>query len=278
MDLEINQNGTISTLSQFGVYNIEIQESSPELEMESRTVEGRSGRIFDNANFRKKEIDVKGRIKVPSISSFYEKQDFLNGFFLSRVPYFIRKLVPEQDELYNFELPGKTSGDFNEKKRKLIPWKYRHEVLSTKEIIFSFKGRFTGGLVYDLQIHFETVNLPFGQSDARDVLLSGGKIPYNGTETLSQLEVPFRIEFVSDGGQNAFYFRLNNHNFMFNQASNLESGTKITVFGHEVIMNGENANEKTNYEFFELHPFIENAYQTNFRGKIRILGLVDLFK
>lgn len=278
MDLEINQNGTISTLSQFGVYNIEIQESSPELEMESRTVKGRSGRIFDNANFKKKEIDVKGRIKVPSISSFYEKQDFLNGFFLSRVPYFIRKLVPEQDELYGFELPGNTSGDFNDKKRKLIPWKYRHEVLTTKEINFSFKGRFTGGLVYDLQIHFETVNLPFGQSDARDVLLSGGKIPYNGTETLSQLEVPFRIEFTSDGGQNAFYFRLNNHNFIFNQASNLESGTKITVFGHEVIMDGENANEKTNYEFFELHPFIENAYQTNFRGRIRILGLVDLFK
>ena len=278
MDLEINQNGAISMLSQFGVYNIEIQETSPELEMESRTVRGRSGRIFDSANFKKKEIDVKGRIKVPSLSSLYEKQDFLNGFFLSRIPYFIRKLVPKQDELYSFELPGNTVGDFSEKKQELIPWKYKHEVLATKELSFSFKGRFSGGLVYDLVIHFETVNLPFGQSDARDVALSGGKIPYNGTETLSQLEVPFRVEFVSDGGQNAFYFRLNNHNFMFNQATNLEKGTKITVFGHEVLMNGENANEKTNYEFFELHPFIENTYRTNFKGSIRILGLVDLFK
>ncbi|MBF0699681.1 phage tail domain-containing protein [Streptococcus danieliae] len=278
MDLEINQRGRVSTLSQFGIYNIEIQESSPELDMETRTVKGRSGRIFDNANFKKKEIEVRGRIKVPSISSFYEKQDFLNGFFLSRTPYFIRKLVPEQDELYRFELPGSSSGDFAEKHREYLPWKYRHEVLVTKEINFSFKGRFTGGLVYDLHIHFETANLPFGQSDPRDVVLSGGKIPYHGTEILSQLEVPFRVEFVSSGGQNAFYFRLNNHNFMFNQASDLEDGAKITVFGHEVVMNGENANEKGNYEFFELYPFDENVYQTDFKGRIRILGLVDLFK
>lgn len=278
MDLEINQNGTISTLSQFGVYNIEIQESSPELEIETRDVKGRSGLIFDRATFKKKIIEVRGRLKVPSLNAFYEKRDYLNGFLISELPYHITKMLPEDEELYDYELPGATEGDFSSRKKKHVPWKYYHEVLLSKEISFSFKGRFSGGLLYDLSLTFETVNLPYGKSKERNVSVSGGSIEYNGTALLSQLEVPFKFEFISDGNQNNFYFELNARRFQFNQATNLERNDKVVVSGHEVTLNGVNANEKTNYQYFELLPFGRNAYKTDFIGKIRIIGMLDLYK
>ena len=61
------------------------------------------------------------------------------------------------------------------------------------KIDYSFIGKSAAGLKYNISFELVTAELPFGETAPRDIVLSGGVIPYKGTAALSQLEVPYVV-------------------------------------------------------------------------------------
>ena len=85
MDLLITHANAETKLSQLGIYNIKIDDSTPSVEVDRRTVKGRSGYIHDGVTLRQKTIKVSGRLAVASLSAFMEKQDELAGWLYGQI-------------------------------------------------------------------------------------------------------------------------------------------------------------------------------------------------
>lgn len=280
MDLLINKEGLAIRLSQLGLYNIAISESSPALELDSRKVRGRSGKILADAVFVEKTIRVSARLSCISIEEFEAKKDSLNALLMDDEAFFITKMVPVKDDLYNFELPGHTTGDIAVSELPHKAWHYRYQVLSEDGCSYSFIGKSSAGLKYDVSMSFVTTGLPFGQTVPRELTVTNKLIPYNGTAKLSQLDWPFEVELVSAGGQSSFYFEIDGRRFTFEQASNLTLGDKFKLKGIETILNGQSVTAKTNHEYFVIKPSAGKQSQiiTNFNGTIKLLNFVELYK
>lgn len=208
MDLLITHANTETKLSQLGIYNIKIADSTPSVEVDRRTVKGRNGYIHDGITLRQKVIKVTGRLAVASLSTFMEKQDELSGWLYGDEPYFVTKMHPVQDDLYGFELPGAKTGDLNLLDIPHTAWKYRYKVHISNEIDYDFIGKSATGLKYNISFELVTAEMPFGETVPRDIVLAGGIIPYKGTATLSQLEVPYVVELTASTSQTNFFWKL----------------------------------------------------------------------
>lgn len=287
MDLLITHANAETKLSQLGIYNITIDDSSPSIEVDRRTVKGRSGYIHDGITLRQKLIKVTGRLAVASLSAFMEKQDELAGWLYGDEPYFVTKMHPTQDDLYEFELPGAKNGDLNLLDIPHTAWKYRYKVHINNEIEYSFIGKSQAGLKYDVSFELATAELPFGETKPTDITLSGGTIPYNGTAALNQLETPYTVELVSSAIQNSFFLEIDGRRWSYvHTETAIQAGQKLLLSGVEstlykgVATSDLNINNRTNYEYFVIRPNPQKQvrYSTNFRGTIRILGFKELYK
>lgn len=285
MDLLITKPNQSSRLSQFGFYNISINDSSASLSLDKRTVRGRNGTIYDGMTYTRKEITVSARVAVDSIQAYMQLEDDIRGLLLDSEPYFITKMRPKVENLYDFEQPGQNSGDLDLQNAEHVPWHYRHKVTADKPI-FSFIGKTAQGLKYDFSVSFETAEMPFGETIPTDTTLRDGTIPYSGNATFSQLEYPYAVVLTASGGQNSFYLVIDGRRFSFSQESPIETGTVITITGNGTTIKGANASlttnatDKTNYEFFELKPNLNKqiAYTTNFKGSIIIRGFKEIYR
>ena len=287
MDLLITHANAETKLSQLGIYNITIADSSLSIEVDRRTVKGRSGYIHDGITLRQKLIKVTGRLAVASLSAFMEKQDELAGWLYGDEPYFVTKMHPTQDNLYEFELPGAKNGDLNLLDIPHTAWKYRYKVHINNEIEYSFIGKSQAGLKYDVSFELATAELPFGETKPTDITLSGGTIPYNGTAALNQLETPYTIELASSATQNSFFLEIDGRRWSYvHTETAIQAGQKLLLSGVEstlykgVATSDLNINNRTNYEYFVIRPNPQKQvrYSTNFRGTIRILGFKELYK
>ena len=66
MDLLIEKDGQSRKLSELGLYNVAVDDSSPAVDISTRTVKGRNGRIFDGLTYNEKVIEVRARLSVPT--------------------------------------------------------------------------------------------------------------------------------------------------------------------------------------------------------------------
>ncbi|MCK1211106.1 hypothetical protein MXZ81_05830 [Streptococcus uberis] len=107
MDLLVQKSDQSFKFSEIGLRIIDIDDSSASLEVDSRTVKGRSGKIFAGSRFGTKKIKVSGRFTVPSIQLFMDKKDIVNGLLVDSEPFYITKMYPTNENIYDFELPGK---------------------------------------------------------------------------------------------------------------------------------------------------------------------------
>ncbi|MGT2623933.1 phage tail domain-containing protein [Streptococcus thoraltensis] len=280
MDLLIEKGSEIVKLSEFGFYHIAIAESSPSTGLSRRNVKGRNGFIFDGVTFNEKTISVSARIAVENLRAYYQKIDALRGFLYGETPFYITKIVPTNTDLYDFELPGQKEGDFLDQKVVLTKWHYRHKVVVDGDISFSFMGKSSQGLKYNVSFKFTTVELPYGETIPKTITLSGGTIPYAGTAKLSQLEWPFIVEMISSGNQAGFYLEIDGRRFTYTQVGDLNSGDTFKLTGIETRKNGSVVNNKTNYAYFELTPKRNGTlkYETNFNGTIKLLNFVELYQ
>ena len=279
MDLLIEKGTTSVKLSEYGFYNIAIEESAPEISIDHRSVTGRNGAVFGGATFTTKQIKVTGRVSVATIQDFFAKQDDVNGLLLSDEPFYITKMYPNNADFYNFQTPGQTTGELNIAGQPHTPWHYRWKVTSSNPA-FEFVGNSGQGLKYDFSVTFTTAEMPFGETRPKDITLSGGNFQYRGTANLSQLEVPFVVELTSTGGQSNFYLEIGKRRFEYTQSGNINSGDVFKITGIGTTKNLVNVNAKTNYGYFVIEPTPTKTvtYKTNFNGAIKILGFKELYK
>ena len=279
MDLLITKGTTSVKLSDYGFYNIDIDDSAPEVSLDKRAVSGRNGTVFGGATFTAKQIKVTGRVSVATIQDFMAKKDDVNGLLLDDEPFYITKMYPNNADLYNYQKPGQTTGDLDLIGQAHTAWHYRWKVTAS-EPTFSFVGNPGQGLKYDFSVVFTTSEMPYGETKAKDITLSGGNFTYAGTAKLSQLELPFVVELTSTGGQSSFYLEIGKRRFEYTQSGNINSGDAFKITGIGTTKNQVNVNAKTNYGYFVIEPTPTKTvtYKTNFNGAIKIVGFKELYK
>ena len=279
MDLLITKGTTSVKLSEYGFYNIDIEDSAPEISLDKRSVSGRNGTVFGGATFTDKQIKVTGRVSVATIQDFMAKKDDINGLLLDDEPFYITKMYPNNADFYNYQTPGQTMGDWDFIRQAHTAWHYRWKVTAS-EPAFSFVGNSGQGLKYDFSVVFTTAEMPYGETESKDLTLSGGSFTYAGTAKLSQLELPFVIELTSTGGQSSFYLEIGKRRFEYTQSGNINSGDVFKITGIGTTKNLVNVNAKTNYGYFVIEPTPTKTitYKTNFNGTIKILGFKELYK
>lgn len=280
MDLLIEKGNSSFRFSDLDLRVTAVDDSVPAMSIDSRTVTGRNGFIFAGASFTQKTIKVSGRLVASGIRAFMLKKDKVNGLLLDSEPFYLTKMVPTQEEFYQFELPGERTGDLNILHQRHEPWHYRYKVLLSGDVDWSFIGRSSEGVKYNFSMEFTTVELPFGETEASDVLVQGNSIVYRGTAPFSQLEKPWLVELTASGGQNSFYLEIGRRRFEYQHSAPLASGDVLTISGIETKLNRVNVTNRTNYAYFVLEPSANELIRiaTNFRGTIKLVGFMELYK
>lgn len=285
MDLLIEKDGQIRRLSDLGLYNITVDDSSPAVDISTRTVKGRNGRIFDGLTYTEKTIEVKARLTVPTMEDFFDKKDELNRYVLGDDGFYITKMLPTQDYFYGFELPGQTTGELDIRTRPHRVWKYRYKVVNNGSVEYEFIGKSSAGLKYNVSFGFVTAELPYGETIPKNITLSADTFDYGGTAILSQLEVPFIVELTANDQQTNFFLIIDGRRFTYQHAETpIRSGQKLLLRGIETVLadgtNETNVNNRTNFEYFVIRPKINGkiSWLTNFRGTIKIIGFKELYK
>jgi phage-related protein len=285
MDLLIEKDGQARRLSELGLYNIAVDDSSPAVDISTRTVKGRNGRIFDGLTYTEKTIEVKARLTVPTMEAFFDKKDELNRYVLGDDGFYITKMHPERDDLYEFELAGQTTGELNLGTTPHRAWKYRYKVVNNGSVEYEFIGKSSVGLKYNVSFGFVTSELPYGETVPKDIILSTNSFDYAGTATLSQLEVPFIVELTANAQQTNFFLEIDGRRFTYNHAQTpIQSGDKLKLKGIETQLftgsTGNNVNNRTNFEYFVIKPKANKKipWSSNFKGTIKIIGFKELYK
>lgn len=279
MDLLITKGTTSVKLSDYGFYNIDIDDSAPEISFDKRSVAGRNGTVFGGATFTAKVIKATGRVAVANVQGFLSMKDDIFGLLLDDEPFYITKMYPDSIDFYDYQVPGQTAGDLDLVNQPHTAWHYRWKVTAS-EPIFSFVGNSGQGLKYDFSVVFTTAEMPYGETEAKDITLSGGSFAYAGTAKLSQLEVPFVIEATSTGNQSGFYLEIGDNRFTYSQTGDINAGDVFKITGIETTKNLANVNARTNYAYFVIKPSPTKkvSYKTNFNGIIKILNFKELYK
>lgn len=280
MDLLVQKSDQSFKFSEIGLRIIDIDDSSSSLEVDSRTVKGRSGKIFAGSRFGTKKIKVSGRFTVPSIQLFMDKKDIVNGLLVDSEPFYITKMYPTNENIYDFELPGKKSGDLDLLNQPHTAWKYRWKVHITSEPDYNFIGKTSLGLKYNFTMTFETSELPFGETIPKTASSVGGNLSYAGTAPFSQLEYPWTVELTSSGGQSSFYLEVDGRRWTYQHSAPLNSGDVIVMSGIATTLNKINVTARTNHEYFILKPKITKSIKVNtdFLGTIKFLNFMELYK
>ena len=285
MDLLIEKDGQARRLSELGLYNITVDDSSPAVDISTRTVKGRNGRIFDGLTYTEKTIEVKARLTVPTMEAFFDKKDELNRYVLGDDGFYITKMHPERDDLYEFELAGQTTGELNLGTIPHRAWKYRYKVVNNGSVEYEFIGKSSAGLKYNVSFGFVTSELPYGETVPKNLMLSTNTFDYAGTATLSQLEVPFIVELTANTQQTNFFLEIDGRRFTYNHTQTpIQAGDKIMLMGIETRLYtgsiGDNVNNRTNFEYFVIKPKANKKipWSSNFKGTIKIIGFKELYK
>lgn len=285
MDLLIEKDGQARRLSELGLYNIAVDDYSPAVDISTRTVKGRNGRIFDGLTYTEKTIEVKARLTIQTMEAFFDKKDELNRYVLGDDGFYITKMHPERDDLYEFELAGQTTGELNLRTIPHRAWKYRYKVVNNGSVEYEFIGKSSAGLKYNVSFGFVTSELPYGETVPKDITLSTNAFDYAGTATLSQLEVPFVVELTANAQQTNFFLEIDGRRFTYNHAQTpIQSGDKLKIKGIETqLFTGstwDNVNNRTNFEYFVIKPKANKKipWSSNFKGTIKIIGFKELYK
>lgn len=285
MDLLIEKDGQVRRLSDLGLYNIAVDDSSPAVDISTRTVKGRNGRIFDGLTYTEKTIEVKARLTVPTMEAFFDKKDELNRYVLGDDGFYITKMYPESDDLYEFELAGQTTGELNLRAIPHRAWKYRYKVVNNGSVEYEFIGKSSAGLKYNVSFVFVTSELPYGETVPKNIILFTNTFDYAGTATLSQLEVPFIVELTAGTQQTNFFLEIDGRRFTYNHAQTpIQAGNKLMLKGIETQLitdsNSINVNNRTNFEYFVIKPKANKKipWSSNFQGTIKIIGFKELYK
>nr|WP_249274512.1 phage tail protein [Enterococcus sp. 9E7_DIV0242]OTP13444.1 hypothetical protein A5888_002922 [Enterococcus sp. 9E7_DIV0242] len=196
-------------------------------------------------------------------------------------PFYITKMYPEENFLYEFERPGEKLSDFDLFDIPHIPYKYRYKVTINGSINYSFLGKSTAGLLFNFNVSFTTAEMPFGQTVPVDKVITKNFIEYKGSAMCSQLEYPWYLKLTSNQEQTgSFTVKIGDRTFLYTASAKIKEGDILLLKGVENTLNGVNVNNHTNYEHFELLPSEENrnAFSTTFIGTVQLINFTEFYK
>lgn len=279
IDLLITKKRTKLKLSELGVVVTDVIDHSPSLSTDIRSVKGRNGGIFNGATHTSKTIDVEGHYTVGSITESDKLKDELNGLLADSRPFFITKMLPEDEELYAFEVPGETTGDIDLLNAPHVENHYRWKVLLSSSFKEHFRGATAGGLTFDFSVSFKTVELPYGETIPEDISISDSII-YNGTAINSQLDYPWVVELIATASQSgSFEVVIGDKKYIHTSQTPIKEGDVFEISGISTHANDTNVTHRTNYEYFELDPLdgYKIPFSTSFVGTVKIKDFKELY-
>ena len=97
MDLLITKGTASVKLSDYGFYNINIDDSAPGISLDKRSVTGRNGTVFGGATFNAKVIKVTGRVAVTNVQEFLSLLTHNQAIFLQVI--FLKFLALKQQRI-----------------------------------------------------------------------------------------------------------------------------------------------------------------------------------
>lgn len=280
MDLLIDNQGVKTKLSELGLFLIDFNDDSISIDRERNTIKNRSGFKPSQNVFREKIIEVGAKLLVSDLYALEERKDSLNALLATKNSYYVTKLLPIKNSLYDFETPGQKTG-FDLLKIQTKEYKYRYQVFLSNQISYDFIGKTDEGLLYDVSFSLVTDSLPFGQTKPVNEVLTGNLINYAGTADCSQLEYPFFFRLTAtEASIGQFYFSVGNQRFEYKNALDIKVNDTFLLKGFENTLNSSNINSKTNYQHFILQatPTKKLSFSTNFKGKVELMNKVELYK
>lgn len=280
IDLLITKANEEFTLSDLGLNVTSVNTSSAGLDVQYSRITNNSRKLRNSSSYTTKNIQVAGNFVASNLFDYEELKDELNAKLVDEESYFITKMLPTDDSMFNYELPGERTGDINFLEEEHEPYKYRYDVILVGDVAHSFVGRSGRGLLYTFDLTFETDKLPFGETPASDIFVTNN-IPYAGTAENSQLESGWILQLVASDTQSGdFYVQVGDRRFEHTSLTDIEAGDRFELKGFETELNDSNINNYTNYEHFILKPNNDDqiTLDTNFVGTIEVLGLKDLYK
>lgn len=277
MDLQIVKQSGEYTLSQLGLWVQDVTDTTPSIAHNFRSVWGKSARVNAGATYTEKTITAIGKVVVMDTVAFEELKDTVNGLVVDIEPFYVRKMLPVADGLYDYENPGETTGELKFVDVPHQLHKYRWKVISSGQVDWRFLGRHQNGMLYEFTMDFVTVELPFGETVPK-VLTAGANIQYKGNTPNSQLESPWAVRLTATAGQpGTFSVKIGDNTYTHTTNTPIVTGDVFVVTGISTHLNATNVTHRTNYGHFILKPG-NNLVTTNFVGKVDILDYKEFYK
>lgn len=281
MDLQIEKDGQVIRLSDFGVIMTGFVPGSPSVNTSRDDINFKNGKLFNGATHSERKITLSGYYVAENNNADRELQDELNALFASLVPYKITEMIGSGD-MYGYERPGQTTG-FNYQDGTQSLYKYGYKVLLDDVISYDFQGKTDGGLLTAVSLSFVTADIPYGITKASNVTLTGKtSILYDGTASISQLDWPFYLQLTASADQGyTFDVVIDGVKFTYTATGKepIKLGDKFDLKGISFTLNGRNINDQTNIQYFTLRPTANKqlAFSTTFVGDVVLKNKVDFY-
>ncbi|MBU7455838.1 phage tail domain-containing protein [Leuconostoc fallax] len=260
MDLIVNNDYLTEKLSDKGILTTKFDESIPSVNSKPLSFSGRNGKIDFGADYYEKKIFYEGYFYAHGQQDYENLRNWLYQLMASGQAFYITPLF-DSDDMYAFERPGEKYGDAFTKRSMQVTSKKRFYVRLDETFNPEFVGNINGRLLYKVSIEFVTAELPFGETSEKDYVVINNLIPYEGTISCSQLEVPFYIEIVTKQSANGIQLTIGDHKWTYTGA--VSTNDNFRLGGVYNTKNGISVNDDTNYQFFILKPSANKKVSVN---------------
>lgn len=249
MDLLITNKDTSIKLSDKGIITTDFDESSPSIMTNSKTFAGRNGKLNFGSDYSEKKLNYSGILKTYGLDDYEEKKNWLYSALASKEPYYVQ-MIYSDNGLYDYEVPGSGRGNVYSPPNGFKSNK-RFKVLLDETLQSEFIGRVGDDLIFKISAKFVTAELPFGESEPMTETVTDS-IPYQGTTTASQLEVPFYIQLTASEAANGISLKVGNKTWTY--TGSVVVGDVFQIGGMYNMKNHISINDDTNLEYFALEP------------------------
>lgn len=249
MDLLITNNATSVRLSSKNIVTFDFDESTPSLTANTISFKGRNGKLNFGGGYLEKKLTYTGYMQTSSQSEYEAKRNWLYQLLGSATPYYITLIYSDAVQ-YGFERPGQTTGN---KLGQTGGAESNKRFYVTLEDTFApeLAGSVNNNQIYKLSISFITAVLPFGESKPKTATVTNA-IPYAGTVTASQLEVPFYIQLTAKQAASSISLKVGLRTWTY--SGTVASGDVFKIGGVYNLKNTLSINDNTNLEYFVLEP------------------------
>lgn len=249
MDLLItNKDGSIK-LSDKGIITTDFDESSPSLRPLTKSFNGRNGKLFFDSDYDTKKLSYSGYLTTTSQFDYEATRNWLYKTIGRSEPFYITPIL-SGDSQYDYEFPGQSTGNRLGQTNGVESNK-RFFVTVSDTLAPQFVGSVNGKQIHKIELTFETVDLPFGETKPKTMAITN-KIAYAGTVAASQLEVPFYIKLTSQQTASAISLKIGSRTWTY--SGTVAAGDMFLIGGMYNLKNNLSVNDNTNFEYFVLEP------------------------